>query len=309
MRAFSSSGSLGRDRRRRVIAEFLVSWPLFHNAYLAGWLIGILLSLIGVLVVARDQIFIGAAVSQAATMGVAMGMVIGSLFTNDEQSWVRSHIFHGVMGGLLAVLAALFTTRGSTTAGRESHEAITGWVFLVSMSGAVLLLSHSPHGLEVNHILSSTIVGATSSDVWLFVALTVSTAGALALWYRPTLLVVLDPEMARAVGVPVGRWDAAFSIWLGIAVGFSIHVSGVVYAFACLVLPALIAKNLRREIRTMFFLAPVVSFGTGVIAFILANHYDLPPGQMATACLCLFLAAAWFIRYARLTPTSRGRFS
>jgi len=187
-----------------VITEFLVSWPLFHNAYLAGWLIGILLSLIGVLVVVRDQIFIGAAVSQAATLGVAMGMVIGSLFTNDEQSWVRSHIFHDVMGGLLAVLAALFTTRGSTTAGRESHEAITGWVFLVSVSGAVLLLSHSPHGLdEVNHILSSTIVGATSSDVWLFVALTVSTAGALALWYRPTLLVVLDPEMARAVGVPV----------------------------------------------------------------------------------------------------------
>jgi len=103
----------------------------------------------------------------------------------------------------------------------------------------------------------------------------------------------------------VGRWDAAFSIWLGIAVGFSIHVSGVVYAFACLVLPALVAKNLGREIRTMFFLAPVISFGTGVIAFILANRYDFSPGQLATACLCLFLAAAWFIRYVQSTPTSR----
>jgi ABC-type Mn2+/Zn2+ transport system permease subunit len=289
-----------------VIAEFLASWSLFHNAYISGWLIGILLSLIGVLVVARDQIFIGAAVSQAATLGIAIGMVIGSLLTTDEQSWARSHIFHGIMGGLLAILAALFTTRGSPTAGRESHEAITGWVFLVSVSGAVLLLAHSPHGLEeVNHILSSTIVGATTSDVWLFAGFTLVTAGALMLWYQPTLLVVLDPEMARAVGVPVGRWDAALSIWLGIAVGFSIHVSGVVYAFACLVLPALVAKNLGREIRTMFFLAPVVSFGTGVIAFILANHYDLPPGQMATACLCLFLAAAWFIRYVRQTPTNR----
>ena len=288
-----------------MIANFLASWLLFQNAYLSGWLIGILLSLIGVLVVARDQIFIGAAVSQAATMGIAIGMVIGSFLTTDESSWVRSHIFHGIMGGLLAILAALFTTRGSKTAGQESHEAITGWVFLLSISCSVLLLSHSPHGLEeVNHILSSTIVGATAMDVWLFLALTLLTVGALVCWYQPTLLVVLDPEMARAVGIRVAGWDAAVSIWLGIAIGFSIHVSGVVYAFACLVLPALIAKNLGHEIRTMFFLAPLVSFVTGLVAFILANHYDFPPGQMATAALCLLLAAAWFVRYLR-EPTVR----
>ena len=289
-----------------MIEEFLASWPLFHNAYIAGWLIGLLLSLLGVLVVARDQIFIGAAVSQAATLGIAIGMVVGSTLTADEQSWFRSHIFHGIMGGLFAILAALFTTRGSKAAGRESHEAVTGWVFLVSVSCSVLLLAHSPHGLEeVNHILSSTIVGATATDIWLFTTLTLLTAGALILWHRPALLVILDPEMARAVGVHVGRWDAALSIWLGIAVGFSIHVSGVVYAFACLVLPALIAKNLGREIRTMFFLAPVASFATGLIAFILANHYDFPPGQMATACLCLLLGIAWLVHYVRLAGTSR----
>jgi ABC-type Mn2+/Zn2+ transport system permease subunit len=285
-----------------MIADFLLSWPLFHNAYISGWLIGILLSLIGVLVVARDQIFIGAAVSQAATLGIAVGMVIGSILSNDEQSWVRSHIFHGIMGGLFAILAALFTTRGSTTAGRESHEAITGWVFLVSVSCSVLLLAHSPHGLEeVNHILSSTIVGATATDVWLFASLTLVTVATLVFCYQPTLLVVLDPDMARAVGVPVGRWNATLSIWLGIVIGFSIHVSGVVYAFACLVLPALIAKNLGREIRTLFFLAPLVSFGTGIVAFVLANHYDFPPGQMATASLCLLLVVAWGIHYTRLT--------
>lgn len=289
-----------------MIANFLLSWPLFHNAYISGWLIGILLSLIGVLVVARDQIFIGAAVSQAATMGIAIGMVLGSALTTDESSWVRSHIFHGIMGGLSAILAALFTTRGSNAAGRESHEAVTGWVFLLSVSCSVLLLAHSPHGLEeVNHILSSTIVGATAIDVWLFSALTIITAAALMWWYQPTLLVVLDPEMARAVGVPVGRWDAILSIWLGVAIGFSIHVSGVVYAFACLVLPALIAKNLGREIRAMFFLAPIVSFATGVISFVVANHYDFPPGQMATATLCLLLAVAWCVHYARLTIPRR----
>ena len=284
-----------------MIEEFISSWPLFHNAYLSGWLIGLLLSLIGVLVVARDQIFIGAAVSQASALGIAVGMVVGSWITFDEHSWWRSNVFYGLVGGMFSVLAALITARGSKTAGHESHEAVTGWIFLLSLSLSVLLLSHSPHGLEeVHSILTSTIIGARATDVWIFTSLTIVTVIALLFYRQQALLVVMDPEMARAVGLHVDRWNAGLSIWLGIAVGFSIRVSGVVYAFACLVLPALVAKNLGREVHTMFFVSPVIALSTGVVAFVLANHYDYPPGQTATAVLCLLLLLAWSFRWFRL---------
>ena len=55
-----------------------LSWALFHNTHLVGRLIRLLLALIGVLVVARDQIFIGAAVSQASTLGIAIALAVGS---------------------------------------------------------------------------------------------------------------------------------------------------------------------------------------------------------------------------------------
>ena len=45
--------------------------------------------------------------------------------------------------------------------------------------------------------------------------------------------------------------------------------------------------------RSLFFLAPCTSLGTGVIAFVLANHYDFPSGQTAAPCLCALLAGAW----------------
>lgn len=289
-----------------MIGEFLSSWPLFQNAYLSGWIIGILLSLIGVLVVARDQIFIGAAVSQASALGIATGMVLGSWMTINEQSWWRSSAFHSLMGGIFSIIAALLTARGGRTPGQESHEAVTGWIFLVSLSCSVLLLTHSPHGLEeVHSILTSTIIGARGSDVWLFTVLTLLTIAALARYHQQALLVVLDPEMARAVGLRVNRWNTALSIWLGIAVGFSIRVSGVVYAFAYLVLPALIAKNLGREVSTMFFSSPLIALGSSMIAFVLANHYDYPPGQTATACLCFLLLIAWLIRYWRTDWSAR----
>jgi zinc transport system permease protein len=288
-----------------LIEGFIASWSLFHNAYLSGWLIGLLLSLIGVLVVARDQIFIGAAVSQASLLGIAVGILVGSWITLDEQSWWRSDVFHSVMGGLFAVLAALFTTRGNKTGGQETHEAITGWVFLFAVSGSILLMAHSPHGLEeVNRLLSSTIIGATRTDVWTFTILTIVTGVTLALSYRRVLLLIMDSEMAQAVGLRVGLWDSILSIWLGTVIGFAIHVAGVIYTFASLVLPALVAKNLCREMRSLFFVAPVVSFGSGVAAFVLADYYDFPPGQMATASLCVLLLLAWACHSVRTGRSS-----
>ena len=69
----------GKGEQGDMIQDFAASWHLFHNSYLAGWLIGLLLALIGVLVVARNQIFIGVAVSQASTLGIALTMWLGDL--------------------------------------------------------------------------------------------------------------------------------------------------------------------------------------------------------------------------------------
>jgi ABC-type Mn2+/Zn2+ transport system permease subunit len=282
-----------------MIGEFLISWNLFHNTYVVGWLIALLLSLVGVLVVARDQIFIGAAVSQASTLGIALAMWIASAAGTTEASWLRSNGFVSVMAITFSVLAALITAGGGE-AGEESREAITGWVFLASASLAILVVAHSPHGLsEILRLLSSSIIGATAGDVLVFGGLSALTV--LILWrtYRRALLLVLDPLMAAATGMRITWWTACISAWLGLAVGLSIRVSGMLYTFGCLVLPALIAKNLGREVRPMFVVAPVVAVGTATVAFVLANHYDYPPAQMTVALLSSLLMLSWGLRWVR----------
>jgi len=279
-----------------VIAEFLASWPLFQHTYLAGWLIAVVLALIGVVVVGRDQIFLGAAVSQASMLGIAVGMLLTSASGAAECSWCRSDWVLSLWGGGFAVAGALAPSaiRG------ESPEAVTGWVFLAGASLAVVLLAHSPHGLEdIHRLMSSTIIGATGADVVVFAAGTAVTVGVLAATFPRVLLLLLDPEMAAAVGVRVDVWQRILSVWLGIAVGVSIRVAGMVFAFASLVLPALVARNLCREVRTMFWVAPVVSLGATMVAFVIANHYDLPPGQVAAALLAGGVAVAWGVRAAR----------
>jgi len=275
-----------------MIQDFASSWHLFHNSYLAGWLIGLLLALIGVLVVARNQIFIGVAVSQASTLGIALTMWLG---TSGLFSHLTAEYMSPVMAVVFSVLAALVTvSRGET--GKETPEAITGWVFLFAASGAILIVSHSPLGLEeIHRLLSSSIIGAAASDVWIFAVFLGLTAIFIGISFQRLLLFSLDPAMAAAVGMNLKIWGLITAAWLGLAVGLAIRTSGMLYTFGCLVLPPLVAKSLCREVRAMFVVAPLVSLGAGVLGFILANHYDFPPAQMTVAllCLCLFLAWLW----------------
>ena len=164
------------------------------------------------------------------------------------------------MAVIFSILAASITGRGGET-GKESHEAITGWVFLISASLSILIVSHSPHGLEeIHRLLSSSIIGATAADIWSFSLLTFLTVFLILLLYRKILLFTLDPSMASAIGMKMKIWSLATSAWLGLAVGLSIRASGMLYTFGCLVLPALVAKNLCREVRHMFLVAPVVGY-------------------------------------------------
>jgi ABC-type Mn2+/Zn2+ transport system permease subunit len=284
-----------------MIESFLSSWPLFYQSYLAGWLISFLLSLVGVLVVARDQIFIGAAVSQASTFGIALMMWATAILHLDHFSWFRPDLFFSGMAVIFSIAAAFVTGRGGEM-GRESHEAITGWVFLVSASLSILIVSHSPHGLEeIHRLLSSSIIGATLVDVWIFGILTLFTTSFLFLFRQKILLFALDRPMAIAIGMNLKSWSVLISVWLGLAVGLSIRASGMLFTFGCLVLPALVAKNLCREVRSMFFVAPAVAVGTSAIGFLLANYYDYPPGQMNVALFCLELTLAWMFRRLRET--------
>lgn len=280
-----------------MLSDFAAAWPLFHDAFLTGWLLAALLGLAGVLVVARDQIFIGAAVAQASTLGVAVAMCLAAAVGGHP--WLEADATLTALAVAAAVAAAVVTTRHPHDPGAPTPEALTGWVYLFAASAAILVVARSPHGLEeVHRLLSSSIIGASPADVLLFAALLAAVATVVAGAHRPLLLLAVDPSMAAAVGVPVGRWNVLLSCSLGLLIGLAIPTAGVLYAFGCLVLPPLVARNLCREMRPMFVVAPLVALGASVAAFVVAHHYDLPPAQATVALLCVLVGASSSLRRA-----------
>jgi ABC-type Mn2+/Zn2+ transport system permease subunit len=279
-----------------MIADFLASWPLFHTTYLAGWAIAYVLALVGVWVVARDQIFLGVAVAQASTLGVSASLWLAGLGGSAGLAWLGSDLLAAALATAASIATALLTAR-PREASTETAEAVTGWVYLLAASVPVLLLAHSPHGLEeIHRLVFSTLLGASRADLLALAALALATTLAVMRLHPRLLLLAMDPEMAAAVGVRRALASAVVAVWLGLAVGLSIRVSGTLYTFGCLVLPALVAKNVSREIRPLLARAPAIALASAAAGFVLANHYDLPPAHVVVALLCALLLASWVAR-------------
>jgi ABC-type Mn2+/Zn2+ transport system permease subunit len=284
-----------------VIGSFLASWDLFATTYVVGLLIAGVLSVVGVWIVARDHIFLGAAVAQASTLGVAVGLWLAG--TAAAQ---RLHVLEGdAVATGFAVVASVVTAWVATRVAErrtESHEAVTGWIFLLAGSVPVLMLADSPHGLEeIQRLLFSTILSVTRLDLALFVGIAAATVAAALLLRERLLVFVLDPELAAAVGMRSAAWASAIAVWLGLAVGLSIRASGTLYTFGCLVLPPLVAKNVCREVGPMLWTSPLVAMAAALAGFVISNHLDLPPAHTTVGLLAAALPLAWTLRALRET--------
>ena len=271
-----------------MLTSFIESWGLFAEVYITGWLLACLLAVIGVPYIAKDQIFVGAAVTQAAMFGVGIGLWIPHTGIANLVQLVNYDLLIGGMAVVFAVFATFLTA--SAHSHGQTAEALTGWIFLLSMSATIVLLFHTPIGSsEINQRFASSIIGATRIDVLIYGALSIFVI-TIVLKFRDELtLLMVDNEMARAVGLNIRLWDLSISLFTGFVLGLSLRTAGMLFTFGQLVLPALIAKNFCREIRQIFFAAPVVAVVICVSAFVLANHWDYALGSFSVLLLCVIL--------------------
>ncbi len=269
-----------------MITEFIDSWSLFGSTYLTALAGGVLLSLVGVFVVARDQVFLAAAVSQSSMLGVALSLLLG---------WASP----ALMAVGCSVGAALFINHRRERGGATSQET-TGWVFLLASALSILLLVKQPFSMkEVQALTASTMIGSTSREAWIFAALGLLFAGFIVTQRQRIVLWLSDPVMAAAVGMRPGLWTAGLAVVLGLSAGLMLRSTGLLFTFGCLVLPALAAKNLTGEICGLFWLAPLIA-ATGVLTgLVVAHFYDLPPGPVIVVTLTLISLAAGVIHQIR----------
>ena len=152
---------------------------------------------------------------------------------------------------------------------------------------------------EVERLTFSSMIGADEHDLWLFGGLLLVAVTVTLCRQQDLLLISTDPETARALGRPTRLWQIGTAAWIGLAIGAAMHATGTLYAFGCLALPALAAKELCRSMRGMLLTSPLIAASTAAMGMVTAHAADLPTGQMAVAIQCLALLLARGLRATR----------
>ncbi|BAM03716.1 metal ABC transporter permease [Phycisphaera mikurensis] len=278
--------------------DFLASWPLFLRPYLLTLTAAALLSLVGVVAAARRQVFVAAAVAQASTLGYALfGLFAGGSVISGLSLALRDAL--SVAAAVLAAALTMLGGAGLREGSRLDADELTAAVFILGGAGSVLALSGAPAGMEqLRRLQASSVIGASTPDVVALAVLLIAAAAFLLVRHRALVLVLTDPVLAAAIGLRLWAWNLGLAVACGLTLGLAVRSTGVLYAFAVLALPVMIAKQFSGRVRDLLVAAPAVAVGCGLLGLYLAYDFDLPPGQVIAVLLCLLLTLAALARTA-----------
>ena len=269
----------------------LMYLPLVMGVILTG-----ILTYLGIHIVQREVIFVDLALAQIAALGAAVGVLVG-LEPHGIQAYGASLLFV-----LLGALLFAFTKMRQQDV---PQEAVIGIAYVVAAAASILAFSYAPGAAEkVQNMLLGNILFASARDVGVVLGVSVA-VGAFHLVFRRTfLLISQDPDQAAQRGMSLALWDFLFYASLGLVVVSAVGVVGILLVFSYLIIPAVCAMLLRRDMGIRVFLA----WGLGVLGTFLGIYLsvalDLPTGA---TMVCTFggllvvvaaLRALWLSRLA-----------
>lgn len=270
---------------------------LLRNSVYTSVLVGFACPLVGVFLVMRRLVFMGVALPQISSTGVAIALSIplwlGLKITDHGAHGAHALAFGGsVTFSLAAVLVLAFLERR----GRGQPEGRLGTAYVVAASLSILLLSKNPYG-EIGwlDLLKGEVITISNFDLLLTATTLLLVLAALALFYKELLLVSFDREMAITLGKNVVFWDVLLYLLIGLTVSMAVLSVGPLVAFGFLLIPALTAHLFADNMRQFAALASLVGGAAAFLGFWIAYQYDFPVGPADVVLLGVIYAAAWVI--------------
>lgn len=254
----------------------IMKWPLAACLVLPP-----LLVYMGLHVVEREVIFVDLALAQVASLGTALGLLLGYDFHDRITFWISLAVTF--------LAAALFSWSRRRQGNDVPQEAIIGITFVVAAAAVILVLSRVAGGKEeLENLLTGDILNVTGAEVGQRAALFAGVALFFGAFHRRFALISEDADRAFAQGLSVRLWDFLFYAAFAVIVVSFVRVAGVLLTFTYLIVPAVCGATLALHWRSRLAIGWVVAFLGSIIGLATSYLLDLPTGA-AIVCACGFL--------------------
>lgn len=266
---------------------------LFREALYGTLIIGVTCAILGVWVVLRRIVFVGAALAQLSSAGIALAMVLSGV------GLIRGPLAEPLLFSVTVALLGAVAFGVGTHRSVVPPEAGIGVTYALAGAVGVLLISKAVGGEAHDLFLHGNVLGLTRKDTLQLVLVSVPVLAVHLAFYKEFLFVSFDPDTARATGYRVDRWNLLLYFTLGLVIAFAIQFGGVLVVFNFLVLPAVTGLLLAKSMKGMFAYAAVSAALAVVIGFVASIPFDLPTGSAIIAASGVLVLIAWAVNAIR----------
>jgi ABC-type Mn2+/Zn2+ transport system permease subunit len=228
---------------------------LFWAQLIVGSLIGVFLSLLGVILILRNMTFFGITLSQVATAGVAISLFLG----------IKGEL-PSLLFSVLIFIPFFFLSRN----GMQRSDTVLGILFVSFGALSQILISFG--GNVQNHLLSAYFGDILTSEVkfrsYSFVLLLICFCTFI-LFYKRILFLSFDKDEYRVRRL--GDWiELVLLLIMTITVSISVNLLGSFYSAALLIVPAFTGLYIFRSMLGCFAFVTIFSFLGTVGGFFLS---------------------------------------
>ena len=266
---------------------------LFKDALYGALVIAFACSAVGVYVVLRRIVFVGAALAQLSSAGIALALWLAGV---GAALGVATHPL--VLSLVMTLAGALFFGAGGAR-GRVPQDAIIGVTYAVAAAAGILLIAKAATGEAHDIFLQGNILGITRTDTLVLLAVSLPVLLVHLAFYKEFLFVSFDRETARTLGYSVRAWNLFLYLTIGLVIAFSMQFAGVLLVFNFLVIPAVTGLLVSRSMAGTFFWSIGSALVAALIGFSLSVPFDLPSGPAIIAVSGLLALVAWLVRLAQ----------
>ena len=268
----------------------ILSYGFIQRALLAGSLIAVLCSVLGVFLVLRRMSLIGDGLAHVTFGSTAIALAF--------KLYSAASLLVSLPIVLLASLGILKLTEkarlsGDTAIGIVSSLGISVGIILASVGGG--------YNVDLLSYLFGNILSITNEEVWIAAGLFCVVMVLLALFFNELFAITFSEELAKVSGIRTNTINAVLVLLTALSVVLAMKLVGIMLISSLLILPAASALQLARSFKGCVALAALQGCCSVVIGIFISFLTNLPTSA-TVVMINLALFGCSFVARRLLSP-------
>ena len=259
----------------------LLTYPFAYRALIAGSLISISASVLGVVLVLRHYSLIGHGLSEIgfASLSFASALNIPAMLISAPSVIISSFV--------IMFISRKYKTAGDIAIAAASSIALSLGVIVSSLTG-----SYS----NMSIYLFGSVLAMNDYDLIFAVILSCLVMSSFIVFYNRLFLITYNEDYARSLGINVNIYEGMISLLTALTVVLGMRIMGTLLISSVIILPAVSAKIIASGFRMLALLSGIISLTAFISGLIVSFIFNLPAGASVVIVNALILILVKILR-------------